>query len=122
VAFVGRLDADAQAGWYDRAQWYLSLPGSDSVSVSVLEAMAHGCIPILSDLAANRELVASGRNGLILADGALPDAAVLAPLRQRAEAIAGDNRAWVREHALFAPAVQAFVERLRAYRPRSGPR
>jgi len=114
VAFVGRLDAATQAGWYDRAQWYLSLPESDSVSVSVLEAMAHGCIPILSDLPANRELVDSGRNGLILADGASPEEDVLAPLRQRAAVIAGDNRAWVREHALFAPAVQAFVERLRA--------
>ena len=114
VAFVGRLDAATQAGWYDRAQWYLSLPESDSVAVSVLEAMAHGCIPILSDLPANRELVDSGRNGLILADGASPEEDVLAPLRQRAAVIAGDNRAWVREHALFAPAVQAFVERLRA--------
>jgi L-malate glycosyltransferase len=60
VVFVGRLDAGTQAGWYDRAQWYLSLPQSDSVAVSVLEAMAHGCIPILSDLPANRELVDSG--------------------------------------------------------------
>jgi glycosyltransferase involved in cell wall biosynthesis len=57
VQFVGRLDAATQALWYDRAQWFLSLPTSDSVAVSVLEAMAHGCIPLLSDLPANRELV-----------------------------------------------------------------
>ena len=57
VRFVGRLDAATQAGWYAQARWYLSLPASDSVSVSVLEAMGHGCIPILSDLPANRELV-----------------------------------------------------------------
>jgi len=118
VRFVGRLDAATQAGWYDRAQWYLSLPASDSVAVSVLEAMAHGCIPLLSDLPANRELVRSGDNGLILPDAALPTAAELEALRQRADAVAGDNRAWVRQHALFAPAVQAFVERLRAFGPR----
>ena len=57
VRFVGRLDADTQADLYRRARWFLSLPQSDSVSVSVLEAMAHGCVPILSDLPANRELV-----------------------------------------------------------------
>jgi L-malate glycosyltransferase len=67
IEFVGRLDAAAQARHYARAQWYLSLPESDSVAVSVLEAMAHGCIPVLSDLPANRELVDSGRNGLIVA-------------------------------------------------------
>jgi glycosyltransferase involved in cell wall biosynthesis len=112
VQFIGRLDATTQAVWYDRAQWYVSLPASDSVAVSVLEAMAHGCLPILSDLPANRELVRSGDNGLIVPDGAPPDAAQLEALLQRAPAIASDNRAWVRQHALFAPAVQAFVERL----------
>ncbi|WP_371392038.1 glycosyltransferase, partial [Salmonella sp. M285] len=56
VRFVGRLDAREQAAHYARATWFLSLPQSDSVSVSVLEAMAHGCVPLLSDLAANREL------------------------------------------------------------------
>ena len=104
VHFTGRLDADAQAHWYDRAQWYLSLPTSDSVSVSVLEAMAHGCIPLLSDLPANRELVESGRNGLVLADGAMADAALLDQLLRRVPTTSrARNRAWVAEHALFAP-------------------
>jgi hypothetical protein len=74
-----RARCSSSAGWTPRrkpagtpARWYLSLPASDSVSVSVLEAMGHGCIPILSDLPANRELVDDGRNGLILAEGELP--------------------------------------------------
>jgi L-malate glycosyltransferase len=117
VQFVGRLHATIQARWYDRAQWYLSLPSSDSVAVSVLEAMAHGCIPLLSDLPANRELVRSGDNGLIVPDGATPAAAEVQALQDRAAAIASDNRAWVQQHALFAPAVQTFVERLRALGP-----
>lgn len=117
VHFVGRLDADAQAAWYERAAWYLSLPASDSVSVSVLEAMAHGCLPLLSDLPANRELVRDGINGLLLAPGELPSAARLAALETDAARMARDNRAWVHDHALFAPAVQAFVDRLRALSP-----
>ncbi|MEN9630843.1 MAG: hypothetical protein RJA10_4071, partial [Pseudomonadota bacterium] len=117
VTFTGRLDAATQARWYDQAQWYLSLPSSDSVAVSVLEAMAHGCIPLLSDLPANRELVRHGDNGWIVGDDALPSASDLGALLPRAGAIASDNRAWVRQHALFSPAVQAFVERLRALGP-----
>lgn len=112
VSFVGRLDAAEQAAWYGRARWYLSLPVSDSVSVSVLEAMAHGCLPILSDLPANRELVRDRDNGLIVPEGALLSAAELAAFLPRADATAAANRAWVQEQALFAPCVQRFVARL----------
>ena len=118
VRFVGRLDAISQAAHYARARWYLSLPESDSVSVSVLEAMAHGCIPILSDLPANHELVRSGDNGLVLAGATLPTAAELArqlpALLARAGAIAAANHAWVAEHAMFNRSVAAFLHRLRA--------
>ena len=114
VRFVGRLDAATQGSWYDRARWYLSLPRTDSVAVSVLEAMAHGCVPILSDLPANRELVQDGVNGLIVPSGGLLQAAALEALLPRADAVAQANRAWVERHALFAPCVAAFVARLEA--------
>jgi glycosyltransferase involved in cell wall biosynthesis len=112
VRFVGRLDGDTQADLYRRARWFLSLPQSDSVSVSVLEAMAHGCVPILSDLPANRELVAAGDNGLILADAELPSLPALQSLRSSADAVALRHHAWVAEHAMFEPCVQRFVQRL----------
>lgn len=113
VDFVGRLDATAQALAYARARWYLSLPGSDSVSVSVLEAMAHGCVPILSDLPANRELVRDGVNGLIVPDNDLLSRAAVSAFAPQADAAAAHNRQWVLQHALFAPCVAAFVARLR---------
>jgi glycosyltransferase involved in cell wall biosynthesis len=112
VRFAGRLDAATQAGWYARARWFLSLPQSDSVSVSVLEAMAHGCLPILADLPANRELVRDGENGLILAADRLPERDALERLLQRADAVAAANRDWVQSHALFGPSVQRFLQRL----------
>ena len=114
VEFAGTLDADAQAQWYQRAQWYVSLPASDSVAVSVLEAMAHGCIPVLSDLPANRELVRNGDNGVIVAadlDAPLPEP--LEALRRRGAQVARANREWIAGHALFTPAVADFVARLR---------
>lgn len=115
IEFVGRLAAKAQAGLYARARWYLSLPQSDSVAVSVLEAMAHECVPILSDLPANHELIDANR-GVILSDAEI---AQLPALLQnlRPEAAGAANRAWVAHHGLFAPAVQGFLSRLKEERP-----
>ncbi len=115
VQMVGRLDAQAQARCYTQAQWFISVPSSDSVSVSVLEAMAHGCVPILSDLPANRELVRHGDNGLIVPVGPADGQSLIAALealRMQADRIAARNHAWAREHAFFPDAIERFVTRL----------
>ena len=136
VEFTGRLDATSQGRRYAPARWFLSLPESDSVSVSVLEAMAHECLPLLSDLPANHELLGTagslalgqpdtllGRHGLILKDdedlGALPDRlrmlvgqADVAGQAVDADPLGAANRAWVAAHAMFGPAVARFVDRL----------
>jgi len=136
VEFTGRLDATSQGRRYAPARWFLSLPESDSVSVSVLEAMAHECLPLLSDLPANHELLGTagslalgqpdtllGRHGLILKDdedlGALPDRlrmlvgqADVAGQAVDADRLGAANRAWVAAHAMFGPAVARFVDRL----------
>ncbi len=123
VRFVGRLDAVAQARWYAQAQWFISLPASDSVSVSVLEAMAHGCVPLLSDLPANRELVEHGRNGWIVNDAvdagntADESIAALPDLLARADDIAHHNRAWVAANGLMAPGMDRLLARLHELAP-----
>jgi glycosyltransferase involved in cell wall biosynthesis len=117
VRFVGRLDTATQAACYAQARWFVSLPASDSVSVSVLEAMAHGCLPVLSDLPANRELVRDGDNGLILPAKALPQRDAMERLAARADAVAAANRAWVQSNALFGPSVDGFLRRLSELRP-----
>jgi len=113
VRFVGRLDAEAQAHWYRRARWYLSLPTTDSVSVSVLEAMAPGCMPVLSDLPANRELVRDDVNGVIASNDAEAVAKAIGAIAPRAVQIAQSNRDWIGEHAIFPQAVALFLARLR---------
>ena len=115
VSFMGRLAAPNQAAQYAKARWYMSLPKSDSVAVSVLEAMAHECVPILSDLPANRELVGGlgGGQGIILNQPArLPDL-----LNMDAEAAGRANRTWVSHHGMFGPSVQRFLTRLRELNP-----
>lgn len=110
VEFVGRLHPLIQAGHYARSRWYLSLPESDSVAVSVLEAMAHQCVPILSDLPANHELIDRQR-GVIVQDDLAELPTQMAAID--ADAAGAANRAWVAEHALFPPAVARFLHRLR---------
>ena len=58
-----------------QSQFFFSLTTSDGASLSLMEAMAVGCIPIVSNIAANREWVEDGVNGFIIElndfDGAL---------------------------------------------------
>jgi glycosyltransferase involved in cell wall biosynthesis len=114
VSFVGRLDAQTQAGHYARSTWFLSLPESDSVSVSVLEAMAHGCVPLLSDLPANRELIGDSARGLIVS---APDDLPARMAALDTTRLAATNRDWVAAHGLFEPGVQRFLTRLRELTP-----
>ncbi|GAA0758159.1 glycosyltransferase [Clostridium sartagoforme] len=45
---------------------FISIPTSDSTSVTLLESMINGCFPIVSDVEANREWIKDEKNGLIL--------------------------------------------------------
>lgn len=53
VDFVGCLSAQEMADYYRRSCYFISIPTSDHTSVSLLENMACGCVPIVSDIPAN---------------------------------------------------------------------
>jgi L-malate glycosyltransferase len=57
VEFLGRLPREQLMTELKGAQIYLSASLSDSTSVSLLEAMALGVYPVLSDIVANREWI-----------------------------------------------------------------
>jgi L-malate glycosyltransferase len=63
--FVGFVQQSENYEFYQKARLYISIPESDGTAVSLLEAMTFGCVPIVSDLAANREWINSGVNGII---------------------------------------------------------
>jgi glycosyltransferase involved in cell wall biosynthesis len=67
--FTGRLDGDELAGWYGRAEIYLSASRSDSTSQSLLEAMAAEAVPVVSDIAGNREWVSDGEGARLFTAG-----------------------------------------------------
>ncbi len=65
VEFVGWLNASENKEWYSKSKIYISIPESDGTSVSVLEAMSAGCIPVLSDLPVSHEWIVNNINGII---------------------------------------------------------
>jgi glycosyltransferase involved in cell wall biosynthesis len=87
--FLGQLDAAGIAAWLARAEIYVSASLSDSTSLSLLEAMACGAIPVVSDLEGNREWVKEGEGSRLFPPG---DAAALT----RALEQALDDEAWRR--------------------------
>jgi len=72
--FLGRLAPAELAGWLGRAEVYLSASRSDSTSLSLLEAMSAGAIPVVSDIEGNREWVGEGDGARLFPCG---DAAAL---------------------------------------------
>jgi glycosyltransferase involved in cell wall biosynthesis len=63
VEFVGFVDRAALREAMTGAEVFVSVPSSDGTSVALLQAMAAGCFPIVSDLPTQRELVEDGVNG-----------------------------------------------------------
>ena len=67
VEYVGELKSDtAIADLYRRAQIAISIPSSDGNPLSVIEALACGCVPVLSDLPSLHEWVTEGEEGLYI--------------------------------------------------------
>jgi glycosyltransferase involved in cell wall biosynthesis len=116
---LGLLDRDALAGWLARAEIYVAASRSDSTSVSLLEAMACGAVPIVADLEGNREWVSEGNGARLFAPG---DATGLAAAIEAALALPewlekarARNRRVVETRANAAinmPRIEALFERL----------
>ena len=65
VEFVGFLNQQENYHYYCKSKIYLSIPRSDSVSISLVEAILCGCVPFVSNLKANLELIEDKQNGFI---------------------------------------------------------
>ena len=63
IEFGGYQPREAFRAALHDAEVFVSVPSSDGTSVALLQAMAAGCFPVVSDLATQRELVEDGVNG-----------------------------------------------------------
>ncbi len=65
IEFVGWLDKSQNLDYYKKARIYISIPNSDGTSVSLLEAMSAGCLPIVGDIPVSHEWIENSKNGII---------------------------------------------------------
>jgi glycosyltransferase involved in cell wall biosynthesis len=63
IEFLGFVGREAFRAALGEAEVFVSVPSSDGTSVALLQAMAAGCFPIVSDLPTQRELIDDGVNG-----------------------------------------------------------
>jgi len=84
---------------------FLSASLSDSTAVSLLEAMAAGLLPVVSDIDGNREWIENGRNGLLFqpqSASSLADALTQAEkMRPRLPDISAENRRRIETDAIW---------------------
>ncbi len=107
VDFVGYLTEPVQNHYYSQAQFYFSLPESDATSVSLLEAMAHGCVPIVSDIPANREWIEHGKNGIIAGS----NTNLVQEIKKiDTQKVFNYNRTIIQQKAIFPELVRTFVD------------
>jgi len=65
VEFKGVVPREMLLKYYQDSDIYVSTALSDSTSVSLLEAMNFGLIPIVTDIPGNREWIEEGKNGFL---------------------------------------------------------
>jgi glycosyltransferase involved in cell wall biosynthesis len=104
VTFTGFLGRDALRDAMLAADVFVSVPSSDGTSVALLQAMASGCFPVVSDLPTQREWIEDAVNGFLVPLhrpdilAARIDQALADPGLRRSAAVR--NRALVEERGL----------------------
>jgi glycosyltransferase involved in cell wall biosynthesis len=89
IEMPGAFDHEEVPSLLARHHIYVSTATSDTTSVSLLEAMACGLFPVVTDIPANREWVEDGRGGLLFPPG---DTAALRQALIRAWAESGQRQ------------------------------
>lgn len=109
VRFVGFIDVSQNQSFYSGSRFFLSIPKSDGTSISLLEAMAYGCIPIVSDLASNQEWIEDNVNGIILQKGETLSDAILRGLQLQVSDVINRNRRIIETKATKVVNAQKFT-------------
>ena len=66
VEFLGKIPHENMPSLLEKTDVYVSTSLSDGTSVSLLEAMASGAFPVVTDIAANKEWITDGMNGFLV--------------------------------------------------------
>jgi len=66
VEFKGTIEHDKIPSLLGSSDIYVSTSLSDGASISLFEAMACGCFPVVTDIPANRDWIENGKNGFLV--------------------------------------------------------
>lgn len=122
VRFLGGVPHDEMSSLLQTADIYCSMSRSDGTSLSLLEAMACGLAPVVSDIAANREWIDDGVDGRLVALGDIQGlAAVLSEVaadidfRRRARVSAREKVLECGDRAMNMARIVAAVEKVASH-------
>ncbi|AXE35739.1 glycosyltransferase family 4 protein [Chromobacterium phragmitis] len=118
VEFAGFVDSATLGRLYAESRVFVSVPRSDATSISLLEAMGHGCLPLLSNLPANGEWAIDGLNGVIAEDVRRLGAQMLRAMEAASDdaalaRVAETNRGLVAAKALHQANMAGFADVIR---------
>jgi len=69
INFIGRIDNGELPHYLSQSHLYLSTPVTEGASSSLMEAMAAGCFPIVTNLPGNKSFIENGKNGILVEVG-----------------------------------------------------
>ena len=107
IEFVGWLSPEENAMWYSKSKIYISIPQSDGTAISMLEALAHGCLPVLPNLPVTQEWIEDGKTGVIRKENSNP---LFEAITLLDEDYANVNRAKIKTLAIRKECGQAYFE------------
>lgn len=113
VTFSGQLSRDDLWAQLQKASVFVSVPTWDGVSATVLEALAAGCFPVVSDLPSNREWVIDGDNGTVSRGDLARDlSAAIAVIEDetRFAAVRDENRQLIESRAVFEDQMERVLD------------
>lgn len=110
ISWVGFVTKTQNMNHYLASKFFISIPKSDGTSISLLEAMAYGCIPILSDIPSNKEWVEDGVNGIIKGNDESISEALKRGMALNAETVQQSNREIIKKRATKEANASLFKE------------
>lgn len=127
VKFVGRISQAELPEYYNDADLYISASHVDGSSLSLMEAMSCGTVPVVSDIPSNKEWVEDGKSGYLFTDGDSVHLAsrllALARVRtslpgvsRQAESVAGERADWSRNQKIM---LDGYEKAIKIYREQS---
>lgn len=116
VKLIGRLPKEEMNLFWKNQDVFVNISEYEGTSLSMLEAMSYGCVPVVTDVSGAREFITDGENGYICAVGDLSgvsDCIVeLTQNRQKLEAYGKKSREIIAERCNPGRYVDFWIEHM----------